>query len=134
MKHNPRFEAVTDAAKQGIREVDATTVASRRAAGGSPVLVDVREDREWDAGRIPGSVHIGRGVLERDVETRFPDVATELILVCGGGYRSALAAESLQRMGYTNVLSLAGGTRGWRGADLPWDGEQAPPDDGFTSR
>ncbi len=80
------------------------------------MLIDVREDHEWQAGHLPQAVHLGRGIIERDVETTFPDPHTELVLYCGGGYRSALAAQSLQKMGYDNVWSLAGGFRGWRDA------------------
>lgn len=131
MKHNPRFLAVTGAARAAVLETTPDHVLARRAAGESPVIVDVREDREWDAGRIPGSVHLGRGVLERDVERRFPDPTAELILVCGGGFRSALAARSLAEMGYTRVWSLAGGTRSWLDIEAPWDDGTPPPDDGF---
>jgi rhodanese-related sulfurtransferase len=133
MKHSPRFLTVTDAARAAVRETTATEVQARLAAGESPLLVDVREDREWEAGRIPGSVHLGRGVLERDVERRFPDPGAELILICGGGFRSALAARSLAEMGYTNTLSLAGGTRGWQDSDGSWDAGTPPKDDGFPS-
>lgn len=119
MKHSPRFLAITDAARARIRETTVEALVARRARGEAPIVVDVREDREWLQGRIPGSVHLGRGVLERDVESLYPDPATELILYCGGGFRSALAADSLQQMGYTDVFSLAGGIRSWREADLP---------------
>jgi rhodanese-related sulfurtransferase len=132
MKHSPRFLAVTDAARAAVRETTAAQVQARQAAGESPLLVDVREDREWEAGRIPGSVHLGRGVLERDVERRFPDPDTELILICGGGFRSALAARSLADMGYTNAWSLEGGTRGWQDGQGAWDAAAPPKDDGFA--
>jgi rhodanese-related sulfurtransferase len=89
------------------------------AAGEAWILVDIREDHEWAAGRIPGAIHIGRGIIERDIEERFPDNGTPLLLQCGGGFRSALSADNLTRMGYTNVVSLDGGIRGWIEAGLP---------------
>ena len=89
----------------------------RRLASGADVhLVDVREDEEWQQGHIPGAIHIGKGVIERDVEKKIPDPNAEIVLYCGGGYRSVLAADALQRMGYTNVTSMTGGYRGWVGA------------------
>lgn len=87
--------------------------------GDSFTLLDVREDHEWQAGHLPGAEHLGKGIIERDIEERFPDVDAELILYCGGGFRSALAAETLQKMGYTNVISMDGGFRGWKEAGYP---------------
>lgn len=124
-QHGARFEALVDAVRPYVREVDAVTLAGRLRDGTAPVVVDVREDHEWLAGRIPGAVHLGRGILERDAEATWPDPGTELVLYCGGGFRSALAARQLQLMGYTNVWSLAGGKRGWQADGLPWD--EAPP-------
>ena len=118
-QHGDRFSALCERARADIREIDAATLLTRLEGAGAPVVVDVREDHEWAAGRIPGAVHVGRGILERDVEATWPDLATELVLYCGGGYRSALAAKSLQDMGYTNVASLAGGQRGWQTNKLP---------------
>jgi rhodanese-related sulfurtransferase len=112
---------VTEAAKARVREIDLAGWDALQGETPSWTLVDVREDAEWAAGRIPGAVHLGRGVLERDIEARFPDPATPLVLYCGGGFRSALAAASLQDMGYTHVLSLAGGVRTWQEARRPWD-------------
>ena len=91
------------------------------------MLVDVREDREWDAGHLPGAVHLGKGIIERDVETTFPDKSTPLVLQCGGGFRSALAADVLQNMGYSHVVSLDGGYRGWIARGLPIEGAPATP-------
>jgi rhodanese-related sulfurtransferase len=118
-QHSPGFLAIVNDAKSRIREI--TIDEYRRAvdAGERMVLIDVREDREWAAGHLPHAVHLGKGVIERDVEERFPDKATPLVLQCGGGFRSALAADNLQKMGYTNVRSLARGYRGWCGAGLP---------------
>lgn len=117
MKHNPGFVKQVERVMDRVREI---TIEELPVAGAT--LVDVREDSEWAAGRIPGAVHLGRGVLERDVETRFPDPATPLILYCGGGYRSALAADTLQQMGYTNVASMSGGFRDWSGTGGPVEG------------
>jgi rhodanese-related sulfurtransferase len=125
MKHAPGFLRLCEAARARVTEVDAASAAALLASDHPPVLVDVREDSEWAAGRIPGAVHLGRGVLERDVEGRFPDPATPLLLYCGGGYRSALAAVALHELGYTDVRSLAGGVRGWPEAGAPWDA--SPP-------
>ena len=118
MDHSPGFLRVAEAARAKVREISIADVRAQLgeagAAGGSAFeLVDVREDGEWQAGHLPGARHLGRGVLERDVEKAIPDTARAIIVYCGGGYRSALAAESLASMGYTNVQSMAGGFRGW---------------------
>ena len=120
MKHAPGFLALVERIRPHIREVSAQEAADALVSGGA-TLIDVREDRELAAGRIPGAVHLGRGILERDVEAAFPDPKATLILVCGGGYRSALAADALQTMGYSDVRSLAGGVRAWQDAGLPWE-------------
>lgn len=120
-QHGARFEGLVDAIRGQVKEIDATTLLGRMAGPDAPVVVDVREDHEWADGRIPGAVHLGRGILERDAEATWPDPSVELVLYCGGGYRSALAAHQLQLMGYTNVWSLAGGKRGWCADGLPWD-------------
>ena len=119
MTHSPRFLALVDAARAEITETDAAAVRRRIEAGDAMILVDVREPDEWDAGHLPGAVAMPRGVLERDVEQAFPDLDAPLVLYCGGGYRSALAAESLGRMGYTNVQSMDGGWRAWTEAGHP---------------
>ena len=114
MQHSPGFLAIVDEARGRIRETDVATV-QRRMQDGEPLrLIDVREESEYAAGRIPGAIHIGRGVLERDIESKVPDHDEEIILYCGGGFRSALAADNLQKMGYTNVISMDGGFRAWR--------------------
>jgi rhodanese-related sulfurtransferase len=118
MKHAPRFLALVAECLPRIREISAEDVAQDLP---SLTLVDVREDHEWAAGHIAGAVHLARGILERDVESRFPDPNVAIILYCGGGYRSALAADSLQRMGYTNVRSMAGGWRRWGEIGGPTD-------------
>jgi len=102
-----------------LNEVTVPETLARRADNPTAVLVDVREDREWEAGHAAGAVHVGKGVIERDIEGLVPDKATELILYCGGGFRSALSADVLQRMGYTNVTSMAGGWRAWNDAQAP---------------
>jgi rhodanese-related sulfurtransferase len=119
MEHSPRFEKLCEEARSKIVEISAEEVADRIANRRPLVLIDVREESEFAAARIPTARHIGRGILERDVEKAFPDLEAELVLYCGGGYRSALSAESLQRMGYRHVKSLAGGWRGWTGKGLP---------------
>jgi rhodanese-related sulfurtransferase len=118
-QHNQRFQAIVNDAKSRIREIDVDAVKRKRAAGENFVLVDVREDGEWTAGHAAGAVHIGKGVIERDIEAKVPDTSAELVLYCGGGFRSALAADALLKMGYTNVTSLAGGWRAWQEAGMP---------------
>jgi rhodanese-related sulfurtransferase len=116
--HSPAFLAIVDEARGRIRETDVATVNSRLESGDDFVLIDVREDNEYAAGHIPGAIHIGRGILERDIEATIPDHDQEIVLYCGGGFRSALAADNLQKMGYTNVISMDGGWRGWREGGL----------------
>jgi rhodanese-related sulfurtransferase len=117
--HPPRFLKIVDEARSRIRETTVDEVKARMARSDKFVLVDVREDREYDADHIPGAVHLGKGVIERDIENAYPDLDTELVLYCGGGFRSALAADNLQKMGYTNVISMDGGIRGWREKSYP---------------
>ena len=109
-----------DDAKSRVREVDVDE-ARRKLESGKTKLIDVREESEWDAGHARGALHLGRGVIERDIEERVPDKKAELILYCGGGFRSALATDNLQKMGYTNVHSMAGGWRAWQAAGAPVD-------------
>jgi rhodanese-related sulfurtransferase len=113
MDHSPRFLALVDQSKNGVKEISVADVRARLERGERFELVDVREDGEWAKGRIRGARHLGRGVIERDIEKAIPDAGTEIVLYCGGGFRSALAAESLAKMGYTRVLSMAGGWRDW---------------------
>jgi rhodanese-related sulfurtransferase len=113
MDHSPRFLKIVNDTKSRVREVTVDHVKSKLARGDSFELVDVREESEWAAGHVKGARHLGRGILERDIEKAIPDPAREIIVYCGGGFRSALAAESLQRMGYTNVASMDGGWRVW---------------------
>lgn len=112
--HGIRFVQIVDSIRPNIRECTVDDVVRRRTAGDIFLLIDVREESEYAAGRIPGAVHIGKGVIERDIEEFVPDPATPIVLYCGGGYRSALAADNLQLMGYTNVISMDGGFRGWK--------------------
>ncbi|HVE12418.1 MAG TPA: rhodanese-like domain-containing protein [Elusimicrobiota bacterium] len=125
MEHSPGFLKLVEDARAGVRELTIAQLRERLARKEPVVLVDVREDHEWEKGRIPGARHLGRGVLERDIEKLYPDRGAELILYCGGGFRSALAAESIQKMGYRNVLSLAGGFRGWRESGAAVEGPGA---------
>lgn len=112
MQHSPGFLKVVDEARARVREVTVEELKARLASNPGLVLMDVREDSEWAAGRAAGAVHLGRGVLERDIEGRFPDPGAEVVMYCGGGYRSILACDMAQRMGYRKVLSLAGGYKG----------------------
>ena len=117
--HPPRFLKIVEDAKQRVRETNVDAVKSRLEQGDKFLLVDVREDREFDADHLPGAVHLGQGDIERDIEAKYPDLGTELVLYCGGGFRSALAADNLQKMGYTNVISMDGGIRDWREKGYP---------------
>ena len=118
-KHSPRFLSIVQDAKSRIRETNVDEVRRKLDTGDNFVLVDVREESEFVEDHLPGAVHLGKGIIERDVEVRFPDLDTPLILYCGGGFRSALAADNLQKMGYTNVVSMDGGIREWREKNYP---------------
>jgi rhodanese-related sulfurtransferase len=117
--HSPRFLKIVDDARSRVRETNVDEIKARLDRGDRFVLVDVREESEWAKDHLPGAVHMGKGVLERDVEAKVPDLNAEIVLYCGGGYRSALAADNLQKMGYANVLSMDGGIRGWREKGYP---------------
>lgn len=119
MKHSPAFEALVADAKTRIREISIDEYRRRAAAGEPMILIDTREESEFARGHLPGAMHLGKGIIERDIETRVPDKTTPLVLYCGGGYRSALAADNLQKMGYSAALSLAGGWREWTAAGHP---------------
>ena len=106
-------------AKKSVKETNVAAVKRRMDAGEKFVLVDVREESEWSQGHLPGAIHLGKGIIERDIEQRVPDTGTKMILYCGGGFRSALTADNLQKMGYTNVESMDGGWKGWLEAGLP---------------
>ena len=118
MKHSPGFLKLVDDAKLRVREISVEDTR-RKLDSGRVHLIDVREESEWAAGHVKGAEYMGRGVLERDVEQKIPDKNAELILYCGGGFRSALAADNLQKMGYSNVASMAGGWREWQSKGLP---------------
>src|ERR1041385_805590 len=119
MKHSEGFLKVVNDAKSRIREVSVDETRKRMDADKNVRLIDVRDDKEWDAPHASGAEHLGKGIIERDIETAVPDKNTELILYCGGGYRSALAADVLQQMGYNNVYSMAGGWKAWKDAGAP---------------
>src|SRR6267143_2475541 len=119
MKHSEGFLKVVNDAKSRIKEVSVEDTRARIAADPNSRLIDVREDNEWDAAHASGAIHLGKGIIERDIEATVPDKSTELILYCGGGYRSALAADVLQTMGYTNLFSMAGGWKAWNEAGAP---------------
>lgn len=126
-QHSPGFLRLAEDARTRVREIPVADVMERVGRGAT--LLDVREESEWDAGHARGAEHLGKGVIERDIETRIPHKQTEVILYCGGGYRSALAADAIQKMGYSNVFSLEGGWRAWESAGAPIDGEDmiVPP-------
>jgi rhodanese-related sulfurtransferase len=118
-QHPPRFLKIVDDAKTRVRETNVDEVRRRMDHGDKFVLIDVREESEYAKDHLPGAIHLGKGVIERDIEERVPELNTELILYCGGGFRSALAADNLQKMGYTNVISMDGGIRDWRDKRYP---------------
>ena len=118
MKHNPGFLKLVNDAKARVQEMDLAGYLKMRAAGEAHVLVDTREESEWAAGHVAGAVHLGKGIIERDIETKVPDKGTKLILYCGGGFRSALVADNLRQMGYRQAISLDGGWRALKGSGL----------------
>jgi rhodanese-related sulfurtransferase len=117
--HSPQFLKLVQDARKRVTETNVPDVKRRIDAGEKLLLVDVREDNEWTKGHVPNAIHLGRGIIERDIEQRIPDTGAKLVLYCGGGFRSALVAENLQKMGYTNVESMDGGWKGWLDAGLP---------------
>jgi rhodanese-related sulfurtransferase len=119
MKHSPGFLKLVEDAKVRIRETTIGDVKRKLEAGEKFHLVDVREESEFGRGRLPGAIHLSKGVIERDIEMRIPDKSASIVLYCGGGFRSALAADNLQKMGYTNVASMGGGWRSWTEAGYP---------------
>jgi rhodanese-related sulfurtransferase len=119
MTHSPGFLKLVNDAKANIKETDVAGYKKMLASGEGPVLVDTREDNEFTAGHVKGAVHLGRGIIERDIETKYPDKSTKLVLYCGGGFRSALVAENLGKMGYTNAISLDGGWKALKDSGLP---------------
>jgi rhodanese-related sulfurtransferase len=119
MVHSPGFLTLVNGAKSRIRQIDIAGYRKMLEAGEKHILIDVREDREWDAGHAAGAVHLGRGILERDIENQVPDKNATLVLYCGGGFRSALSADNLRQMGYANPISLDGGWKAWNEAGLP---------------
>jgi rhodanese-related sulfurtransferase len=119
MGHAPRFLGLVNDAKRRVKETNVADVKRRMDAGEKFVLVDVREESEWAKGHLPGAIYLGKGIIERDVEARVPDTLAKMICYCGGGFRSALVADNLQKMGYTNVESMDGGWKGWLAAGYP---------------
>lgn len=119
MVHTEAFEKICEDARSRVREISVAEVSAKQAANEQFHFIDVREDHEWQADHAAGATHLGRGIIERDIEKLVPEKDAEIVLYCGGGYRSALAGDNLQKMGYTNVLSMAGGIKAWRAAELP---------------
>ena len=118
-KHSPRFQKIVDESRKRVRELNVDDVKGKLDRGDKFLLVDVREESEFAKDHLPNAIHLGKGVIERDIEERVPDTSAPLILYCGGGFRSALAADNLQKMGYTNVISMDGGIRVWRERGFP---------------
>ena len=118
-QHPPRFLKIVDDAKTRVRETNVDAVKTRIDRGDKFVLVDVREESEFAKDHLPGAIHLGKGIIERDIEARVPELNTEMVLYCGGGFRSALAADNLQKIGYTQVISMDGGIRVWREKGYP---------------
>ncbi len=118
-QHPPRFLKIVDDAKTRVRETNVDEVKKRLDKGDKFLLIDVREESEFAKDHLPGAIHLGKGIIERDIEARVPDLNAELVLYCGGGFRSALTADNLQKMGYTDVISMDGGVRGWREKGYP---------------
>ena len=118
-QHSPRFLAIVNDAKSRVRETTVDQIRARLDKSDKFVLVDVREDNEYAKDHLPGAIHLGKGVIERDIEKAVPDTKAEIVLYCGGGFRSAMAADNLQKMGYTNVISMDGGIREWREKGYP---------------
>lgn len=117
--HSPAFLALVNDARSRVREMDIRQYQELRASAQAHLLIDIREDHEWTAGHAAGALHLGKGIIERDIEAKVPHKETTLVLYCGGGFRSALAGDALRQMGYSNVISLDGGWRAWQAAGLP---------------
>ena len=121
MAHNPEFLKLVNDAKTRVQEIDLAGYLKMRETGEAHVLVDTREESEWAAGHAAGAIHLGKGIIERDIETHVPDKSTLLVLYCGGGFRSALAADNLRKMGYEHPVSLDGGWKAWSAEGMPVD-------------
>ena len=119
MHHSPRFLQIVSDAKKRVRETTVDEIMRRQDRGDRFILVDVREESEYAKDHLPGAIHLGKGIIERDIEVKVPDTSAEVVLYCGGGFRSALAADNLQKMGYSNVVSMDGGIREWRKKNYP---------------
>lgn len=119
MVHSSGFLALVNDAKTRVKETDVQGYLALKASGAAHVLIDTREESEWNAGRIPGAIHVSKGIIERDIERTVPDKSVTLVLYCGGGFRSALAGDNLLKMGYSNVISMDGGWKAWTAAGLP---------------
>ncbi|HEV2351890.1 MAG TPA: rhodanese-like domain-containing protein [Terriglobia bacterium] len=119
MHHSPGFLKLVDVSKKHVKQTTVKDVKGKMDAGDKFLLVDCREESEWARGHLPGAIHLSKGIIERDIERAVPDTGAQIIIYCGGGFRSALAADNLQKMGYTDVISMDGGWRGWTEAGLP---------------
>jgi rhodanese-related sulfurtransferase len=128
MHHSEAFLRLVEDSKKRVKETTVQEVKRKMDAGEKFLLVDCREESEWDRGHLPGAIHLGKGVIERDIEKTVPDAGAPIIIYCGGGFRSALAGDNIQKMGYTNVLSMDGGWRGWTEAGYPTVRDERPGD------
>jgi rhodanese-related sulfurtransferase len=126
-QHSPRFLKIAEDARRRVRETNVEEVKARMDRREPFILVDVREDNEFAKDHLPGAVHLSKGIIERDIEEKYPDLKTPLVLYCGGGFRSAMVADNLQKMGYTNVISMDGGIRGWRDKNYPLEVQPSSP-------
>ncbi len=125
MDHSPGFLALVNAARRGVRETDVPSIKKQLDDGHRFILIDIREESEWSSGHLPGAIHLGKGIIERDIERLIPDKEASIVLYCGGGFRSVLTAESLQKMGYAHVLSMDGGWREWVERGYPTANDQS---------
>lgn len=128
MQHSERFLKLVEAARLGVKEISPEETMAKLEKRENVLIIDTREDHEWERGHIAGATHLGKGVIERDIEGLAPDLDQPIILYCGGGYRSVLAADALARMGYTRVTSMASGWKGWQARGYPVEGAESAPD------
>lgn len=128
MQHSERFLKLVEAARLGVREISPEETKAKLEKQENVLIIDTREDHEWERGHVAGALHLGKGIIERDIESVAPDLDQPIILYCGGGYRSVLAAEALARMGYTKVSSMSSGWKGWQVRGYPVEGGESSPE------
>jgi rhodanese-related sulfurtransferase len=128
MQHSERFLKLVEAARLGVSEISPEETNAKLEKQENVLIIDTREDHEWERGHVAGALHLGKGIIERDIESVAPDLDQPIILYCGGGYRSVLAAEALARMGYTKVSSMSSGWKGWQVRGYPVEGGESSPE------